>query len=289
MIQPGESFAHIVTLENDPAKFLDNTIEAAALYTCGVPIRTFKTPREKTGEVEWKFDYPPGFRVPLRIASEAAVKINGMEIPVAALSANQLMHVYRDGSLDRIVPAHPFLDAIRALRNRERFLRWILKGHPCGLKKHPRCDRWQYESAPLVELPSQMIVKDDPPTTRELKTVCALGVFGVPAVRCFGVLPDMTFELAGVGFAGDTTPPQSPQLAIDFNSGAMEESDPHHPYFIAHAAVAAIQTLKIHMCNEIANVWIEKRNSRDNMSGFVRADATSKARDQLRAHFRRGD
>lgn len=282
---PGAGFAHIVSLEDDREKFIENTLEAAALCACGVPIRTLRTAREKSGAVEWRFDYHPGHAVDLRArctAPDGGVVIHDIEVSIGSLTANQLMHAYRTGALERADPAHPFLDALRALRNRERLLRWIMAGRPAQLAKHPRCDRWQYESAPLAEIPSHMAARLW--MTRELKAACALGVFGVPLVRCSGVLPDMTFELSFAGF-----PPSSAtcQIVDDFRSGALDDREPHHPFFIAWSAIEVMQKLKRHMQSEIANVWIEKPKSKHGASAFLRADATSKARDQMRTHFRR--
>jgi hypothetical protein len=268
---PGEGIAHIVTHEGTAA-FMQNTLEAAALCACGVPLRTHKTPRERTGQVEWRFDYTPSHPVPL---------------PGVAMTANRLVHDYRSGQLEKDTPAHPFLNALRALRNRERLLRWIKAGHTAQLVRHPLADVWQYESAPLVEIPSHMAATLY--HTRELKLACALGVFGVPLIRVSGILPDMTFELAGTGFPGALTPPQTAQLARDFLDGTLDARDPAHPFFIAFSAIETMQKLIRHMRSEIANIWIEKPRSKGGRSAFIRADATSKARDTVFKHFRRGE
>lgn len=284
---PGSGIAHIVTCEA-AADFEASTLHAAALCCCGVPVRTFKTPRERTGEIEWRFDYAPAHPIAARGASASAmVRIHGNDVPSASLTANQLMHVFRSGLLERVDPAHPFLTAVRALRNRERLLRWIMAGQTAQLVRHPHCDQWQYESAPLAEIPSTMAAQVW--TTKELKIACALGVFGIPIIRCSGLLPDMTFELAFTGFPGAVTAPHTCQLANDFRSGALDAKDPDHPFFIAYSAIATLQKIKRHMQAEIANVWIEKPRSRIGTSAFIRADATAKARDTVFHHFRRCD
>lgn len=283
---PGESRGQIVTLEGAD-DFLKSTIEAAALCACGVPIQMFKSPRESTGQIEWRFEFKP--QAPVQVTGDPAAeyRVFDTQFTGAALSANQLMHLHRFGLLEEKDPTHPFLDALRALRNRERFLRWIMGRQPCQLVKHPKCDRWQYESMPLAALPAAMTAELHP--THELKTVCALGVFGVPCVSVSGIFPDSVFHVAGLGFAGDTTPPETPQLARDFASGALDQRDPAHPYFIAYSAIETMQKLKRMMNHEPAVVWLEKPKSKAGRSAFIRADATSKARDIVWRHFRRGE
>lgn len=268
-MNPGDAIAHIVTYEGSPS-FVNNTMEAAALCACGTPIKTFKTARERDGVVEWRFDYVPSH--PL---------FNG------AFTANRLIHDYRSGALETADPAHPFLVCMRALRNRERILRWMIKGQTHELILNSASNQWQYEASARFALPTHMSAT--PYRTREIKIPCALGVFGIPILRIEGIDRDQTFVIASTGFMGRGTPPETTQLVADYMDGTLEARDPDHPFFFAYSALETIQKLKRHMNLEIANVWIEKPRSRPGRSAFLRADATAKARDQIFHHFRRGE
>lgn len=286
-MSPGQSQAQIWTLEGSP-NFVQNTMEAAALCACGVPIKTFKTARESSGAVEWRFEYNPQQRVNLANVSERDVLINETGVPCSSLTANQLMHAYRTGGLELVDPTHPYLDAMRALRNRERLLRWILPPHAAAqLVKHCACARWQYESAPLAALPVSMTAS--PLITREIKIVCGLGVIGYPLARITGPISKSTFQISDVSFMEGPDLPTATHLIHLFTTGQLAATDPDHPLFIIYSALEVMQKLKRHMQLEIANIWLEKPRSKRGRSAFVRADATPKALDTIYHHFRRGD
>lgn len=267
---PGTGITRLVATEG-MADFEHNTMEAAAMMAMGISVKTHKFARERDGSVQWAFHYNPG-----------------QTILGGSITPRQIVNWHRNGDLEKKDPSHPYLWSLTALRNRERILEWILRGRTAALRKHPRVDRWQYEPSPRAELPAAMIGVDGlGKDTPELKVVCVLGCFGIPMIRARGPVRDAIFELCHTGFPGAETPPHTAQLAEDFRTGELDRANPQHPFFFAWSAIECIQTLKRHMQAEITNLWIEKPKSKNAASAFLRADATSKARDKVLHHFRR--
>ena len=248
---------------------------AAAVATLGIPIKSDQTTDIRSG-TQWKtlllgLESLPRTEIGL-IAGEDDTP------PAPVVRTKQILELVRSGKLEQADPAHPALDALRALHNRERLLDWMHKGTRYRVAKSSRAPRSQ-----LVAGEEPESVKSFPKLfkTGDLKIVASLAVFGVPVARIEGGGGGHQFYMANTGHDLGVPPMDAHATVTAYRSGAMPED---HPFRWSMQALINREAILDFMFRQRKMVLIRKPGC--GLGAIVAENCTDTCMDKVRAHFR---
>lgn len=269
---------------------------AAALTTLAIPLQLDKSQDNKSGQT---------FRTlllstqSLPTAADLGATLEGetdqdqeqdQDSAFAAagpkINTLQMKKWIEDGTLSRNDPAHPVLDSLAALHNRECLVQWIKHGtRYCIARVTPGRDGLPIPRSILIKGEEPESIKHTPHLFRtgDIKIAAALARFGVPIIRLEGTADAHKFVLALHGHA--LVPAVPPVNALDhvtaYRRGTMAADDPFQWCVQALMNREAILDL-IHRNTQL--IFLRKPGS--SLGAIVREDANSQCLDKVREHFR---
>lgn len=231
----------------------------AVLAALGIPVATEKVLRDIEGDERITYLHGP---VSLHTCRPG-------------LNAKETVRDYKNGTLARLDPHHPFLDGLRALANMRALRDWTLRNQPqaLGLCCPERC---LYSPAAAPVKPKGEV--------RGLKSVhraAAFALLGYPVteIRQHEGKPIYYLDTVCHLLSDEVTEPAPcvlpPTLDEIFAAHKADKLPPEHPFVIAFDSCIAFDRLMQTVEDEIAIYMFRKRGT--TMATFVREDASSKA------------
>lgn len=215
---------------------------AAALTTLGIPISLDKSYDAKYGtDFRWillgrealpTHEELGGIREPDPETGDQDPGPSLLTAPSPAIKTAQMRKLIETGALQRADPAHPVLDAIGGIHNRECFLDWMNKGtRYCIARAQSGKDGLPVPRSLLIKGEETEAIKQTQQLFRtgDIKVAAALARFGVPPIRIEGVKPHHKFVFALHGHPlVDAVPPVN---ASDLVTAYRKDSLPaDHPF-----------------------------------------------------------
>lgn len=239
-----------ITLHNDGRRSTQRV--AAALASLGCPVRTHLLHAYQGSEpVQRSFFIAPG-------GAHSWVQVQRG----SASAMRHVLALWKQGTLHEVDPAHPFLDAMRALENL-RLIREAAAGRVGSLclALEPGCPRTRYlvgSEIPSLMQKAQAIVHED-------CRVAALGLLGVPLqqIQRDRFIVGMGIRLVGAEALNPQSEISNPQLGVDpaqilqqYNQGLLPDE---HPFVIGLRACHAWQDQCRHLEKETGNLLVRRK------------------------------